>query len=122
MFTRYAEDLDIKHLARLARLSVSQLDRRFKRLFQMTPREFVLRVRLNAACRLLTSTEESLTEIALRTGFYDQSHFTKHFRRQIGMTPRRYRGKYSEPSEDVKYAEHGDHRRTNAQAPDAPSL
>lgn len=85
-------------LARLAGLSVSQLDRRFKRLFQMTPREFVLRVRLNAACRMLASTEDSITDIALRTGFYDQSHFTKHFRRQIGVTPRSYRGKYGAPS------------------------
>jgi PAS domain S-box-containing protein len=98
VFTRYAEDLDVAQLARLAGLSVSQLDRRFKRLFQMTPREFVLRVRLNAACRMLASTEDSITDIALRTGFYDQSHFTKHFRRQIGVTPRSYRGKYGAPS------------------------
>ncbi len=122
VFTRYAEDLDIKYLARLARLSISQLDRRFKRLFQMTPREFILRVRLNAACRLLTSTEESLTEIALRTGFYDQSHFTKHFRRQIGMTPRHYRRKYSEPIDEVEDTEHGDQSRPDVRSPDAPSL
>jgi AraC-like DNA-binding protein len=81
-------------LARLVSLSISQLDRRFKQLFQLTPQQFLLRVRLNAACQLLTSTDQNILQIALSTGFYDQSYFTKHFRRQMGMTPSAYRRKY----------------------------
>jgi PAS domain S-box-containing protein len=94
LLTRYEEKMDFRHLARLASLSISQLDRRFKRLFQLTPQQFLLRVRLNAACQLLTSTEEGISQIALRTGFYDQSYFTKHFRRQMGATPTAYRRAY----------------------------
>ena len=94
LLTRYAEKIDFRQLARLVPLSISQLDRRFKRLFQVTPQQFLLRVRINAACQMLTSTDRSISEIALRIGFYDQSCFTKQFRRQMGATPTAYRRKY----------------------------
>lgn len=94
LLTQYEEKIDFRHLAQLASLSISQLDRRFKRLFQLTPQQFLLRVRLNAACQLLTSTDRSISQIALCTGFYDQSYFTKHFQRQMKSTPSSYRRKY----------------------------
>ena len=94
LLTRYAEKIDFRQLARLVPLSISQLDRRFKRLFQLTPQQFLLRVRMNAACQMLTSTDRSVSDIALRVGFYDQSCFTKLFRRQMGATPTAYRRKY----------------------------
>jgi PAS domain S-box-containing protein len=94
LLTRYEEKIDFRHLAGLASLSISQLDRRFKRLFQLTPQQFLLRVRTNAACQMLVSTDEGISQIALRTGFYDQSYFTKHFRRQTSATPTAYRRKY----------------------------
>jgi PAS domain S-box-containing protein len=94
LLTRYEEKIDFRQLARTVPLSISQFDRRFKRLFQLTPQQFLLRVRLNAACQMLTSTDRSVLQIALSTGFYDQSYFTKHFRRQMGMTPTSYRRKY----------------------------
>ncbi len=94
LLTRYAEKIDFRQLARLVPLSISQLDRRFKRLFQLTPQQFLLRVRMNAACQMLTSTDRSISDISLRVGFYDQSCFTKLFRRQMGATPTAYRRKY----------------------------
>jgi PAS domain S-box-containing protein len=94
LLTRYAEKIDFRQLARLVPLSISQLDRRFKRLFQLTPQQFLLRARMNAACQMLTSTDRSMSDIALRVGFYDQSSFTKQFRRQMGATPTAYRRKY----------------------------
>ena len=94
LLTQYEQKIDFHYLAQLASLSISQLDRRFKRLFQLTPQQFLLRVRVNAACQMLVSTDRPVSQIALRTGFYDQSYFTKHFRRQMGMTPTGYRRKY----------------------------
>jgi len=96
----YGEKVDVKHLARLVHLSVSQFDRRFKRLFQMPPKQFILSVRINAACQLLTATRSPIGSIALRAGFYDQSHFTRLFKRSMGVTPTDYRRKYqtSQPS------------------------
>jgi AraC-like DNA-binding protein len=94
LFARYAEKIDFHRLAKLASLSISQFDRRFKRLFQLTPQQFLLRIRINAACQMLVAGERSILQIALRTGFYDQSYFAKHFRRQMGMTPKEYRRRY----------------------------
>jgi PAS domain S-box-containing protein len=94
VFARYSEKIEILSLARLAHLSLSQFDRRFKHLFQMTPQQFVLRVRIHAASRLLVSTRESAAQIAFQTGFYDQSYFIKQFQKLMGITPVAYRRKY----------------------------
>jgi AraC-like DNA-binding protein len=101
LFTRYGEKIDFRRLARLVPLSLSQLDRRFKRFFQLTPQKFLLRVRIHAACRLLSSSDESVLRVALQTGFYDQSCFTKHFRRHLRMTPLAYRREYRRDGADV---------------------
>jgi PAS domain S-box-containing protein len=94
LLTHYQEKVDFRQLAQLASLSLSQLDRRFKRLFQVTPQQFLLRVRTNAACQLLASTDQSILQIAIGVGFYDQSCFTKQFRRRLGVTPTTYRRRY----------------------------
>lgn len=90
------ERITVGQLAELVHLSISQFDRRFKQLFQMTPQQYILHVRMNAACQALSSTELSVAEIAAQTGFYDQSYFTKQFRRHTGLTPLVYRRKYRE--------------------------
>jgi PAS domain S-box-containing protein len=94
LVAHYAEKTDFHQLALLVPLSISQLDRRFKRLFQLTPQQFLLRVRINAACQLLASTDQSVAQIAQCVGCYDQSCFTKQFRRQMGETPTAYRRRY----------------------------
>lgn len=91
---RHAEPIRVQELADLVHLSHSQFDRRFKQIFQQTPQQYILRVRLNAACHALTHTEDSIAEIAAQTGFADQSHFTRQFRRELNMTPLAYRRRY----------------------------
>ncbi len=90
----YGQRIDVAQLAQLAHLSVSQFGRRFKRLYQMTPQQYILRVRINAAGQLLISSDHSVAEIAAECGFYDQSYFTKQFRKQHGQTPLQYRATY----------------------------
>ena len=90
----FDQPIEVTRLAELAHLSVSQFDRRFKRLYQMTPMQYVLRVRTNAASEALTTSDRSIAEIAAACGFYDQSYFTKQFRRQFGHTPTAYRERY----------------------------
>lgn len=87
----YAEKITVDELAGLAHLSTSQFTRQFNRLFQMTPARYLTRIRINAACSLLTRTDLDLTSIAERRGFHDASHFVKQFKKQIGMTPGEYR-------------------------------
>lgn len=88
---RYTEPLDSVDLARLAGLSRSQFDRHFQRLFGTTAHEYLLRVRVEAACRRLESEDTPLTELALALGFYDHSHFSRTFRRLMGVRPSDYR-------------------------------
>jgi AraC-like DNA-binding protein len=90
----YAQPIEVRRLAELTHLSVSQFDRRFKRLYQMTPMQYVLRVRVNAACQALTASDRGVAEVALACGFYDHSYFTKQFRKQFGLTPSAYRAAY----------------------------
>ena len=91
----YAERIDVPELASMAGLSVSQFDRRFKALLRMTPREYVLKVRTDAAVHALVTTGRSVAEIAVDCGFYDQSSFGKQFRKRMGMTPGEYRRVYA---------------------------
>lgn len=75
-------------------LSSTHIHRLFQRLLRMSPTEFLLALRLQEARRLLVTTDEPLSKIALATGFFDQSHFTKRFRKVTGMTPTQFRKTY----------------------------
>lgn len=91
IMNRYAEPLPMAELAGLVSLSVSQFERQFKRRFRVTPLRYILEVRINVACQLLAETELPISEIALRTGFYDQSHFSHAFAKRKGVSPRVFR-------------------------------
>jgi PAS domain S-box-containing protein len=95
MLSDYAEPHSALDLASKIGLSVSQFNRQFKKKFHTTPRNYLSAVRMNAACHLLVSTDLPISEIALQTGFYDQSHFSNQFLRHRGMAPSQYRRKYS---------------------------
>jgi len=81
--------LTLKELAREAGLSRFQLIRGFAQEIGLTPHAYVLQRRM-ALARQLILRGRDLTEVALATGFYDQSHFTRYFVRQFGVTPHRY--------------------------------
>lgn len=99
---RYAEPLTVAELAAETGLSRSQFDRQFQRLFGMSPREYLLRVRVRAACRMLIQTEDQVTQIALQTGFYDHSHFSRTFRRIMGTSPLVFRRRHAFDVEPAK--------------------
>lgn len=84
-------DVRVADLARAASCSAHQLERRVKRLFGLTPTQFILRVRVEQAADLLVNTRQPISEIALASGFYDQSDLTKQFGRLIGETPGQFR-------------------------------
>jgi PAS domain S-box-containing protein len=87
----FAEKLDVARLARLSRLSVRQFERRFRATFQMSPRSYLIRLRVAVAADLLSTTGRRPTEVALETGFYDHSDFSRQFRKIMGVPPSDYR-------------------------------
>jgi AraC family transcriptional regulator len=87
-FTRPASTTE---LAKLAGLSVDHFVRAFRSSIGEPPHRYLLRERIREAQRLLSTTSQPLVEIALQTGFGDQSHFHTTFRRWVGTTPSRYR-------------------------------
>ena len=85
------ERFDLPTLAARQGMSPSKFERKFKKLFRMTPSAFHLQVRLRQARKDLLATTKSIGEIGLEYGFYDQSHFTKRFIAVYGIPPLRFR-------------------------------
>jgi len=81
--------ITVKELAGIASLSVFQLSRAFRREHATTPYRLVLDLRIQHAMDRL-SAGATISETALQAGFADQSHFTRHFKRHTGMTPKRF--------------------------------
>jgi PAS domain S-box-containing protein len=90
MQKHYADALRMATLARLAGLSLSQLERHFRRVFQLSPQQMLTRLRIDAAMRLLR-TDASIASVGQACGFADQSAFGRQFKATVGMTPGAYR-------------------------------
>src|SRR2546426_4648811 len=87
MDAHFDEPLTLESLARVAGLSVHHFARAFRQSTGEPPHQFLLRRRIERATEMLKQPELSLSEIALAVGFSDHSHFARHFRRLVGMTP-----------------------------------
>jgi AraC family transcriptional regulator len=83
--------VNLAELASVAGMSKSQLVRAFRASTGYTPIDYLVRQRIKEAQRLLASTNVPLSEIAVRLGFADQSHFTRRFRNATGATPAQFR-------------------------------
>jgi len=88
---RYNESLTIGELARVANLSKSSFVRRFVSICRIPPNEYLNKIRLEVATGLLKNSNCSLSVIAEKTGFYDLSHFSRFFKRKMGLSPSEYR-------------------------------
>lgn len=86
-----AENLTLDRLADAAGLSKYHFSRLFKAAMGVPPYQYVVQQRVERAKHLLRQTDLSVTQIALRTGFYSQSHFSGKFRQHAGATPSAYR-------------------------------
>jgi AraC family transcriptional regulator len=88
---RFAENLTHEVIAAAAGIHPVHLARVFRQRCKCTVGEYVRRLRVEFAARQLIATDEPPARIAFDAGFSDQSHFTRTFKRQTGMTPAAFR-------------------------------
>lgn len=88
---RFRESLTVAELARVVEVHPATLSRMYRRRFGCTIGDRIRALRVEHAARELATTADRLSVIAVRAGFYDQSHFTNLFRRHYGVTPAAYR-------------------------------
>jgi AraC family transcriptional regulator len=82
----------LEQLAAVARLSVYHFARQFKKATGLPPHQYVITRRVDRAKEFLqAATGLSLAEVAARAGFSDQSQFSHHFKRHVGVTPGQFR-------------------------------
>lgn len=98
MHEGFAEPLTTAQLAQQAGLSISQFERNFRKAFGTSPHQYLVGIRVDHACRLLIETEETVSAVAQRCGFYDHAHFTRAFAALIGKSPSGYRRDHQQPA------------------------
>lgn len=82
--------VSITELAEIVHLSPRQLHRKFVETFGASPQAFIMKLRIQAACEALQKDSAQIANVAHDLGFCDQSAFTQHFHRHMGLTPLRY--------------------------------
>ena len=92
----FGDPIDTPALADTAGLSVSQFERRFRSAFGTSPRQYLIRVRIERAAERLRKTDAPVTDIAAQCGFSDHAHLSRTFKAAMGTTPTQYRKRYAE--------------------------
>ncbi|BEP64432.1 AraC family transcriptional regulator (plasmid) [Variovorax sp. V213] len=91
MQERIDQELDLKRLAKVVQLSEAHFSRSFKKSTGFSPSQFLTRLRMERARRLLRETEAPIVEIGLEVGYASPSHFAQVFRKEVGALPSDYR-------------------------------
>lgn len=87
----FMEDLRLENVAKSLHVSASYLSHCFKAFMGISPVAYIIQRRIEEAQRLLLTTEETVTNIAIECGFNDSNYFQSVFKREVGMTPGSYR-------------------------------
>jgi len=90
----YAEELTREVVARHINVSEVHLARCFRQETGITPMAYLNRYRINQAKTILTTTNESITSVAMAVGFSDSNYFSRFFREKVGCSPLVYRRKH----------------------------
>ena len=89
----FTSSLNRKEMARAAGMSVSYFSNLFHRGLGLSPHRYLVHCRLRHARKLLSrlDKEVSIVAVACESGFADQAHFSRHFRRAYGVSPLAFR-------------------------------
>lgn len=95
LMEHYMDDIDLKNLANVVNMAEGSLCRFFKSSMGMTIFDYLNRIKIDFACKLLMDPELSILEVCLDSGFNNLSHFNKQFKRRKGITPSEYRRQFN---------------------------
>lgn len=87
---RVVEGMELREASGLIGAHPAHLVRAFSAAYGIAPHQYLTSLRVGRARRLLLEGQTP-SEVAVATGFYDQSHLTRHFRKLVGVPPGRYR-------------------------------
>ena len=88
------EQISCEHLADICGISYSYLKRLFIEKYDMSPKKYIIKLKIDYACDLLSSERYSVGEIAQMAGFSDIYFFSRQFKNQIGISPTQFANKY----------------------------
>lgn len=94
IYAHLEKRIGVTELADAASVSVSTLERLFKEHMNTTPRQFILQVKMSAACDRLINSGQQVKEIAASLGYEEHANFTRAFTKVMGMSPRSYQRFY----------------------------
>lgn len=83
----FHREIKIKELADIAHLSISALERRFKKYLSKTPKQFINHLRLEHSRKLLIETNMPISEVAFQSGFAEPSYFSRQFKQLFNELP-----------------------------------
>ena len=87
----YQSNLTLTQMAQICNLSPSYLTKIFKENFKTTPVQYLIKYRIEMACRLLQRSDMRIEDIALQTGFGSGNYFSRIFKSVVGVSPKDYR-------------------------------
>lgn len=91
MENHFREELSIEVLSEMAGMSSRHFRRVFQNIYQTSPLKYIIILRIQAAMRLLSTTDLPVTEVAMRCGFSDGNYFSNKFKQSTGRSPMDYR-------------------------------
>jgi PAS domain S-box-containing protein len=88
---RVSENITLRDLADAAEMTGPQFERACRRILGLSPKQLLMRLRVELALHLLETTDSTLAAVAAACGYFDQSALNRHFRRVVGYTPGAWR-------------------------------
>ncbi len=97
LVNHYHRKITLNDIAKTCGTNRNTLNQQCKQATGVTVMEYVIRLRVRLACRLLQDTTLPIAEIAERVGYADVTHFGRMFRKHVRLTPSDYRARHQEP-------------------------
>lgn len=90
----YTQQITIEELSQMAHLSNRHFIRLFIQNYGITPKQYIMQLRLRYACRQLEQSVKNISDIALESGFSDTNYFTSFFKSKMNKSPKEYRSHF----------------------------